>query len=236
MNDNTKAIITGSVRSLMQLVPIAGGPLAQAWSEYESHSQNKRIEEFFDRLTTQLRALESSHKNLESLIRSMPDVAELLEKSVAAAQRESSADKRQYYSSIYRNFLAAPHATTPDERIDIINHVEQLTETDIELLLKFFNTKHGIMRGDMITDTINVGCSTIGQQDPDGDWLQKYGNIVHSIAKLESRGLLYTAFFNGYFAPMGDGRSSFNNFRKKAWQITPIAEKLIDSMKTDSQI
>jgi hypothetical protein len=234
MTNDTKAIITGTVRTLAQLVPLAGGAVAQAWSEYESYSQTKRTEAFFTELAAQLRALESAQTDLKSQIGSMPDAAELLERSVAAAKRETSDAKRQTFSRLYSSFLAAPQTTTPDERIDIIHHVEQLTEADLNLLLEFMRNG-GTMRGDTVTGTTNTGFSQVGQQAPDGAWLQKYGHIVHSIAKLESRGLLYPAVVNAGFQYSGEAGSSFNIFRQKAWRITPIAVKLINSIQTSNQ-
>jgi hypothetical protein len=39
-DEKTKAIITGSLRTLAQVVPIAGGAVAQAWSEFEGFPRN----------------------------------------------------------------------------------------------------------------------------------------------------------------------------------------------------
>ena len=38
----TNNIIAGTLRTLVQLVPMAGGAIAQAWTEYESFHQNRR--------------------------------------------------------------------------------------------------------------------------------------------------------------------------------------------------
>jgi len=230
MTDDSKAIIAGTVRTLAQLVPMAGGAVAQAWSEYEAFSQNKRTEAFFAELAEQLKRLEAQHADLKSKIASMPDAAELLEKSVTAAKRETNDVKRQVFSRLYGSFLAAPGLTTPDERTDLIHHVEQLTEADLTLLATF--AQHGgTLRGDMATGTVNTGWSAVGQKEPDSAWLQKHGHIVHSIAKLEARGLIHRTVFNAGFQYSGEASSSFNIFREKAWQITPIGRKLLNSIK-----
>jgi len=57
-SEQTKTIIAASLRTLAQLVPIAGGAAAQAWSEFESIQRNARIEEFFAQVNERLRALE----------------------------------------------------------------------------------------------------------------------------------------------------------------------------------
>jgi hypothetical protein len=227
--DATKAIISGTVRTLAQLVPVAGGAVAQAWSEYESFRQNKRIEDFFSELRIQLESLEASHADLKGKIASMPDVAELLERTVALAKRETSEAKRQSFSRLYSSFLAAPDKTNPDERIDLIHHVEQLTEADLRLLAEF--SKHGgTLRGDIITNTVSPGWTAIGQKQPDASWLQDHGHVVHSISKLEARGLIRQASFNAGFQSSGEPGSSFNMFRRKAWHIAPIGVKLLKGL------
>lgn len=229
LTDNSKTIISGTLRTLAQLVPIAGGAVAQAWSEYESFKLSQRIQEFFSELTTQFNLLEASHLDLREKIASMPDVAELLERTVASVKRETSEAKRRCFSRLYSSFLAAPDKTNPDERIDLIHHVEQLTEADLHILAEF-NEHGGTLRGDLITRTVNPGWSVVGQKEHDAAWLQDHGHIVHSISKLESRGLIHQASFNAGFRSSGDSGSSFNLFRMKAWHITPIGVKLLQGL------
>jgi len=229
MTDDTKTIISGTVRTLAQFVPLAGGALAQAWSEYETFRQNQRVEAFFEQLREQMKHLESQNANLKSKITSMPDAAELLERSVAAAKRETCDAKRQMFSRLYTSFLDKPDSTTPDERLDLIHHVEQLTEKDF-LVLEQFTRHEGTMRGDMLTRTVNPGWTPVGQREPDANWLQQHGDTVHSIAKLESRGLIHSAVLNAGFQYSGDAGSSFNRFREKAWSITPIGLKLFTGL------
>jgi hypothetical protein len=229
MNSDTKAIIAGSVRTLAQLVPIAGGAVAQAWSEYESHAQNKRTEEYFDQIAQDLRELQSRYADLQKHIASMPDAAELLERTVAAARKETSDAKRRMFSRLYTHYLAKPSETSPDERLDIIYHVEQLSQADITLL-RVFTNHGGVMRGDMVTGTVNPGYSVIGQKESDTDWLQRHGPVVHSISKLEARGLLLRTRFNASFSYAGDSGSPFNRFREQAWRITPIGIKLLQAL------
>ena len=226
MSDDTKAIISGTVRTLAQLVPLAGGAIAQAWSEYEAINQNRRTESFFAELRAHLQRLESHQADLNSQITSMPDAAELLERAVSAARRETNDAKRQLFSRLYSNFLAKPQATTADERLDLIHHVEQLTEKDFSILAKFAQLG-GTLRGDTLTGTVDPGWSPVGQREADANWLQLHGETVHSIAKLESRGLIHRVTVNAGFRYSGEAGSSFNLFREKSWSITPIGSKLL---------
>jgi hypothetical protein len=106
-SESTYDIMAGSLRTLAQLVPMAGGAVAQAWSEYEAIRQKQRTEEFFDQLREHMVVLERQHSDLRQKIESMPDAAELVEIAVAAAKRETSETKRAVYSRLYGNFLAS---------------------------------------------------------------------------------------------------------------------------------
>jgi hypothetical protein len=58
-DEQTKAIIAGSLRTLVQFAPVVGGAVAQAWSEFEGIQPNARIDEFFAEFRTRLEALEA---------------------------------------------------------------------------------------------------------------------------------------------------------------------------------
>jgi hypothetical protein len=229
MNDDTKAIIAGSVRTLAQLVPIAGGAVAQAWSEYETHAQNKRTTEYFEQIAQDLSELQAKYSDLQHRIASMPDAAELLERTVAAAKKETSDIKRRMFSKLYAHYLATPTETSPDERLDIIHHVDQLSQSDITLLGSFAS-RGDVLRGDMLTGTVNPGWAPVGARSNETDWLQEHGGIVHSISKLEARGLLLRARMNSGIAYAGDSGTPFNRFREQAWRITPIGLKLLRAL------
>lgn len=230
MSDTTKTLISGTVRTLAQLVPIAGGAVAQAWSEYDSHVQNKRTETFFEELAAHLKKLQSEVTDMRSKILDMPDAAELLERAVAASKRETNDLKRQVYSRLYSSFLASPKDTTPDERLDLLHHIEQLTHADLQLLRRFISQHEGLMRGDMITNSVDPGWSRVGDRTQDHSWLDQHGATVHSIAKLEARGLIMESTMNAGFAYSGESGSPFNIFRQKAWRITPIGVKLFRAL------
>lgn len=230
-SESTNDIIKGSLRTMVQFVPLAGGAVAQAWSEYESIRQKQRTEEFFAQLQANIGALEQQHADLKQKIESMPDTAELMEISVAAAKRETSEAKRAVFSRLYSNFLASPSRTTPAERLDLVHHVEQLNDADIGLLQRFA-AGAGILRGDMITGTTMPEWETVGgPRERDSAWLDRHGPVVHSLAKLDARGLVHDAMLNaGSFSRVGMP-NSFDRFRGRAWTITPMGKKLLDALR-----
>jgi hypothetical protein len=202
--------------------------VAQAWSEYEGRQQQARTEEFFDQLTAELRALLEKFSDLNQRVTELADAAEVLELAVGAARRETEAVKRSQFSKIYSSFLSEPRGTTPDERINLIHHLEQLSMADLTVLRQF---AQGPNRGDVLTRTTHGGWSPVGVDDPNPNWLREHGPLVHSLAKLESRGLIHEATINASFAHAGDAGSAFNRFRRRAWQITPIGLKLLKSIR-----
>jgi len=230
-SDSTNDIIKGSLRTMVQFVPLAGGAVAQAWSEYESIWQKQRTEEFFAQLRENIEALEQQHSDLKQKIESMPDAAELMEISVAAAKRETSEVKRAVYSRLYSNFLASPSGTTPAERLDLVHHVEQLNDADITLLQRFA-AGSGILRGDAITGTATPQWEALGgAREHDSAWLNRHGPVVHSLAKLEARGLVHDSMLNeGSFSRVGMP-NSFDRFRGSAWTITPMGKKLLEALR-----
>lgn len=230
-SESTNEIIKGSLRTLAQLVPMAGGAVAQAWSEYESIRQKQRTEEFFAQFRENIGVLEQQHADLKQKIESMPDAAELMEISVAAAKRETSKVKRAVYSRLYSNFLASPSRTTPAERLDLIHHVEHLNDADITLLQRF-TAGSGILRGDMITGTTMPEWETVGgPRERDSAWLDRHGPVVHSLAKLDARGLVHEAMLNAASFSGGGMPNSFDRFRSKAWTITPMGKKLLEALR-----
>jgi hypothetical protein len=57
-DEGQQSLIKGGIQTLSRLVPGVGGAFAQAWSEYETLHQSKRISEFFDQFTKRMQAME----------------------------------------------------------------------------------------------------------------------------------------------------------------------------------
>lgn len=225
------AIIKGGIRSLMQTVPLVGGALSQAWSDYENYKQNERVEEFFEHLTTRLTAVERQMTDLAERVKRLPDAAELLEEIVEGVKRETQSEKRDWYVSALTYFMREPTETTRDERRSIIEDLETLTLQDLSYLLKF---SQGTLRGDALTDSNFPGFSTVGMPGSTEDvkWDRILGPAVNSLAKLESRGLVVQTAINAMFGWSGDGDAWYNRFRGRAWRLTPIGAKFLKAARS----
>lgn len=226
----TTAIIKGGIRTLAQLVPVAGGAISQAWSEYETFTQNRRVDEFFTRLGSRLSIVESQIGDLSARIRQLGDAAELLEEIVEGVKRETQTDKRQSYVNTFIYFVKDPGKTNRDERRSIIADLDVLTSQDFGYLSKF---TAGNWRGDMITDTGIYGFSPTGEgHEADKEWERILGPAIHSLAKLEARGLIVRTTINASFSMSGPGDAWYNQFRRKAWQLTPMGAKLLEAIRS----
>lgn len=223
------AIIKGGIRSLGQAIPIVGGILAQAWSEYESYRQNERVEQFFEQLTVQIASLERDFGDLKEQVGKLPDVAELIEALVDGVKRETQADKRPMFANALAYFMREPTETSIDERRSIIADLEILTLQDIHYLQKFVGGT--VLRGDWLSDSVFPSWATVpasgGPDFEDDKWDGILGPAINSLAKIESRGLLIQTAVNATFGYSGTADTWYNRFRAKAWRLTPIGAKLL---------
>ncbi|HKP04991.1 MAG TPA: hypothetical protein VJU77_16685 [Chthoniobacterales bacterium] len=225
------AIIKGGIRTLAQFVPLVGGAFSQAWNEYETYSQSARVDEFFDRLTARVAAMEQGVAELAANVKKLPDAAELLEDIVRRVKREPEDGKRHYYVNVLTSFIAQPESTTRDERQTIIDDLDTLTAQDITYLQKF---AAGAQRGDWISSTEDTGFEDVGlgTGKEDMKWDAMLGPAINSVAKLEARGLITQASINAMFSLTGPGDAWYNRFRSKAWRMTPIGGKLLRALNS----
>lgn len=232
MNDYGKnALIKGGLRTILELVPSVGGAISNAWSEFESHRQNQRIEEFFRNFAERLKAIEKQYGDLKEKVGQLSDAPELLDRIVDLVRREPNDNRRQRYVAALCAFVSAPAATSHDERLSIIDSVEILADQDLRILEMF--KKHENLRGDMISGTMSPGWSTT---ENDHELSKSYetllGPAIQSLAKLESRGLITPDEINASFSSTGDSAAWYNKFRRKSWRITSIGKKLLYSIES----
>jgi len=227
---NLKASIEGGLRSLVTLVPFVGSAVSQAWSEFKTHSQNARVDEFFREFSQHAAAQAESLKELEARVRKMPDSAELLERTVSMAVAEVSLEKRKIIAGLYSNLITDSAPISTDERLDILTHVETLSCRDLQLLNSFYKAG-GPVRGDQLTQTGPYHDSFSSQQRGI-HWTEQHASLLHSLAKLQGRGLLIDGeTVNAAIAFVGSESSPFNQFRKKAWRISVMGKKLCNSLR-----
>jgi hypothetical protein len=224
------ALIKGGLRSVIAAAPVVGGALAQAWSEYQAYKQSERVQQFFERLTQRLSAIEHQVTGMAQQIAKLPDAAELLEEVVEGVKRETQQEKRDWYVNALTYFIREPTDTTRDDRRSILEDIDVLTAQDLTYLLKF---EDGALRGDWLTGSYDSGWSDVGAPSTaeDEKWDMILGPAVNSLAKLESRGLIVQTAINAMFGSSGDGGAWYNRFRRKAWRLTPIGVKLLNAAR-----
>jgi hypothetical protein len=228
-SEQTKAIIAASLRTLAQLVPIAGGAAAQAWSEFDNIQRNARIEEFFAQVNARLGALESDSAIIRDRIKQMPDFPRLLEDTVDAVRRESDERKRMVYPSFFINLILQSRTLPPDERSFLLETLESLTEHDLAILRQF--QQNGWSRGDILTNTSQGDWAPAGVQNPLND---KYEELLApamiSTAKLEARGIILPVPNRHGFSFAGVGGEWYDIYRQRTWKLMPVGRHLVDAL------
>jgi hypothetical protein len=236
----TKAIIAGSVRTLVQFVPIVGGAVAQAWSEFEGYQRNARIEEFFAQFRTRLEALESDASTIKELIKRMEDFPRLLEDTVDAVRRESDDRKREVYPIFLVNLILQSETIAPDERSFLLETLDSLTEHDLNVLRQF--EASGRSRGDILTQTAWGEFAPVGVQSPFNTRYERVlAPFMISTAKLEARGIIFPVPDHGAFSYSGTGGEWYDTYRQRAWKLMPVGRDLLKTLspmpsaRTDQQ-
>ena len=240
--NKTRALITGGLKAVASSIPYVAS-FATIWSEYDTFKQEKRVNEFMTTTFKRLNMLEDNSAFLNDTVRKIPDVAETMERCVEASIKEVDENKRKIFSDFYCSFIENPNSSTPEERLNIIFQLEQLTIYDINLLHKF-GRSNSPLRGDILTDSVHgaelpLMCGPqeevdrIRKMDPEDYFIETHSQLMHSVIKLESRGLITRSTRqNGIFQANGDMGSDVNQFRQRSWKISPIGYKLLISIQS----
>jgi hypothetical protein len=225
-DEQTKAIIDGSLRTLVQVVPIVGGAFAQAWSEFEGYQRNARIDAFFAGLGRRLEALEADASAIKERIKRMEDFPRLLEDTVDAVRRESDDRKREVYPIFFLNLILQSETISSDERSFLLETLDSLTEHDLTVLRQFEET--GLSRGDILTQTTRGEFAPVGVQSPfNAKYERLLAPFMISTAKLEARGIIFTVPNPGGFSFTGSGGEWYDIYRQRSWKIMPVGRDLL---------
>ncbi len=228
-SEQTKTIISASLRTLAQLVPIAGGAAAQAWSEFDSIQRNTRIEEFFAQVNARMSALETTSANIKAHIERMPDFSRLLEDTVDAVRRETDDLKRQVYPTFFLNLILQSSTILPDERSFLLETLDSLTEDDLKILRQFH--QNGWSRGDILTNTSQGEFAPVGVPSPFNDKYEKLlAPVMISTAKLEARGIILSVPNRHGFSFAGTGGEWYDIYRQRAWKLMPVGRNLLKTL------
>jgi hypothetical protein len=237
MNDDTKDLIGAAIRTNLAGLPsLPGLPnfaamIVQGWSEYENNLFKNRVSEFFVEIRARLESLESLQVDHLGRILTMEAQTALLEESIAASSREPAARKRQAFAEFYIAAITGKLGSEPDPIRTLLQTLETLTPSDIELL-GHFNSRSGTCTGDQLSQTVMVDQWEQVGGDPQAEtaWSLKLDPIIQKITKLETRGLIIETRRLTAWSHSGDAGTWYNQFRHKAWRITQSGRQLLQAI------
>ena len=225
-NEQTKTLISASLRTLAQLVPIAGGAAAQAWSEFEGIQRDARIEEFFAQINARLRAIDNDAAVIKERIDRMPDFSRLLEDAVDMVRRETDNHKRQVYPTFFLNLILQSPSIPMDARSYLLETLDSLTEHDLNVLRQFKTA--GWSRGDILTNTPEGEWAPTNVQNPFNAKYEKLlAPFMISTAKLEARGIIVRVPNRHEFKHSGTGGEWYDIYREQTWKLMPVGSDLL---------
>lgn len=215
------ALIEGGLRSLAASIPGAAS-LGQAWSEYENHKQSERIEKFFRALTDALKRLESRIRAAEEHIVKSGELPDLMQRAVSSSQRANDDRKIKVLADALASSLAAGAKVKYEDKLNILDTLDSLTYEDIQVLSYFSQGR--ILQVDQIFRNPELRGST-----PD----DKLGLLVHSLSKLDSRGIVGETTPETFRVVGGVGNpgSWFNRWRERYYVLLPFGKLLVDALQ-----
>ena len=217
MNELTKTIVKGGLRSIAASFPFAGS-LAQAWSEWESIIRDQRIEEFFSNVNSQLASLHEKLKPIEA----SSEFPALIERIVEKIQREPSASKRRLFAIVFLRSLLKGSGQHFDEKLSVIEVLDSLTESDLKILGAF-----SLGRRTQVDEIVPTSSFS---RDEEGLG-QAISPLVVSLSKLESRGLIgETVTLNRAFDYPDEASHWANRWRRKTYEILPFGKTVLESL------
>ena len=202
--DKVANIIKSGLRSIAASVPIASS-VAQAWNEYESHHQFKRLEEFFESLKAELARLSERLQEVRNSISCSEEIPTLIERTVEKVRRESSKQKRDHFARLLANEIAVGNELNYDEKIDFIDMLDSLTDYDV-IVLSLFEPHKPKLIFDIEQELYQKGVTFL---------VRGVGNFLRSIFKLHSIGLIYEASPNDSWGIVEGIKKDANKNEKK---------------------
>ena len=204
--ESIEAVFKAGIRSLAQVTPFTA-VIGQAWSEWETITRFNRIEEMFAALKTEFGRLENEMNQNAAKIRESPELPILFESTGRAAMLEPSDTKREYLARLLAQLVAAADKFGPEEKLNLIDTLQSLGESDLQLLAKF---------------------SEDAPRIDDEDDPNLIGEIWVSLSKLVSRGLAYLPPTGVYgLGPLDKAPRKQIVWRDRYYRLMPHGEKLV---------
>ena len=212
MNNEIEKFIGIALRSISASVPIAAS-WAQVWNEYNSTQQNRKLELFFQEL-------EDLAKNQSIEIRNAmtatfnDEFPHLIEKTAEHVKKSLDEKKIHDNAVILVNALKAGSSMTVDRKLYAIETLNILTSDDIEVLRKI--PEQSPIKVESILGIENSRHANIEAA---------LGDLVVSLAKLESRGLIAESSSLSYMSvstSIGDPGHWRNRTLSKHYVLLPF--------------
>ena len=128
-----ESVVYTGLRAIAASVPAAAS-ISHAWTEWETSQQFTRLEDFIIQLRLQVERRQQELEGLAESLRQSEDVAPLLERAARAARLEPSDARRAAFAACLFELLL--HLDTPlGDKLDIIEHLDHLTEQDLSVFL-----------------------------------------------------------------------------------------------------
>lgn len=212
IGSGVEGLIKSGLKSIAASVPVAAS-ISQAWNEYESHLQSKRVEQFFQLLRPEIARVKERIKLVEDHVRQSGEVPSLIEQTIDKIRKENSERKRQTFAHLLANSVAAGPTLQQDDKLTFIDTLDTLTGQEISLLSIF-------------QPDLRIRVNEIAKNSIFDDILyeKRLGKLAVSLKKLESRGLISETIGPGDISVMSvsyDTEGWEEKFEKKYFELLP---------------
>lgn len=223
---NIKDVIKAGLRSSAASIPALASFL-QLWNEHEAVELKRRLDKFWNAFIYESKYVQNKIQEImdqvslhEDKISYLSESIALIERAVLYARQEPSGFKQDLYAVAVVNSISSGTEVSYDEKLSILDAINMLTETDLNVL-KRFSGKRSIMVDDM------------PEADGDDDTMS---NLVLSLSKLISRGLISETSRSKSINSItfyGDSERWDNKWRIKQYGILPFGEKLLKLIQSN---
>ena len=225
--DDIGQIVKSGIRSIAASVPIAAS-FSQAWTEYETVAQSKRIDQFFADFQQQIEHSAERIKKVEEHIAKSGEIPALIERTVEKVRRESVDAKRKSFAIAITNIACAGPQLPYDDKVNLIETLDELTIEDIRILSVF--AQHNALPGEFFFGA--GGWSQIGKPPPVSI---SDSRMVVSLSKLLARGLIGESSDTGDMRTWsGDATHWINQWRLENLELLPMGKIFSDILKENT--
>ena len=210
MEFDTRAVIKSSVKGFLASCPGLAS-WVQVWDEHESEEMKRRIDRFWEAFKFEVERNDSRFKELRDKISTIMDSLDVLESAVHVARHETSDKKVQALVHITVNAILSE--LPRDHKLNLIESIESLNEGDLNILSLFDNGR-----------TWKV------ENLPGAMDRSKMGDLIASISKLESRGLIGQTSSKSSVTSdswWGDANDWYNQWKRRYYEALPFGNILL---------